>query len=116
MSAVKDVHGLDLKRFDHISSLYRLKRAVAICLKFGRELKAKSVGQSNKSEGSSLYESIVMDDIREAETKVVQLVQRETFHEELGALQIANGYVKQDSALNRLDCFVDENGLELGDE
>ena len=42
---------------------------------------------------SSLYESIAMDDIREAETKVMQVVQMETFHEELGALQ-TNVYVK----------------------
>ena len=67
--------GLDLSRFEHIASWYRLKRAVAICLKFGKALKNKAAGLSHRNDQKSLYDSITVTDMRDAENKIVQLAQ-----------------------------------------
>ncbi len=110
-NSTKTLPGLDSKRFEHIPNWNRLKRVVAICLKFGKELKTRSIGQSIKSEKQSLYDTIKVSDLQEAETKILQLAQRESFQEELQALQTPKAYVKEDSVLSRLDCFLDGDGL-----
>ena len=73
LSSISSVaSGLDLSRFDHTGIWYCFKREVAICLKFGKAPKNMATGLNNQE---SLYDSITVTDVRDAENKIVQLTQ-----------------------------------------
>ena len=97
----KSEPAFDLGRFEHISKLSRLKKAVALCLKFSRKL-------CNKS--GSFDCSVKVADLREAELRIVSIVQKEAFKEEIEAIE-SGGSLVRSSSVAKLDPFVDPMGI-----
>lgn len=99
----------ELARF---SSWYRLKKVIALCLKFIRRLRTKVELET------SLYDSVCVQDLQEAEVKVIQLVQGRVFSEEISELksqtELDKGHTrlrKRTNDLFRLNCFIGDDTL-----
>ncbi len=99
----------DIDRFSHVSSWFRLKKVVAICLAFKKVLKARV----SKDRLAQLYplDSITADDIRQAESEIVRLVQNHCFKEDISSLQRDDSSLKRSSPLFKLHCFMDKDCL-----
>lgn len=106
--ATSSVSDLDIDRFKHVSSWFRLKKVVAICLAFRKVLRAR-VSQDRLAQLYPL-DSITADDLTQAEKEVIRLVQVQSFKEDIARLQNGDG-VKRSSPLFKLHCFVDKDGL-----
>ncbi|XP_068203744.1 uncharacterized protein [Palaemon carinicauda] len=106
LSTSVQTQNLDLQgEFMRFSSWLRLKKAVALCLKFVRSLKNKV------SRGKiPLYKSVTAEDIQEAEIKILQSTQDHFFHSELDQLKEKIS-IGQSSKLHHFNCFLDGNGL-----
>ena len=75
-----------------------IKRVVAICLKFAKNLKAK------------VKCSIQVEDVVAAEKLIIKHAQKSEFSEELQQLR-SSGQVKLSNRIVKLDPFVDEEGI-----
>ncbi|XP_072175534.1 uncharacterized protein [Diadema setosum] len=118
---------LDANRLSHLSSWYRAKRAVAICLRFKHRLQMREVKLKKSPTVTRPVSRITLTvaDLQEAETELLRCVQREHFDRELRVLtdlnirddsdrQTAkrrNDDIKSTSSLYRLDPFVDDKGI-----
>ncbi|XP_072179391.1 uncharacterized protein [Diadema setosum] len=118
---------LDANRLSHLSSWYRAKRAVAICLRFKHRLQMREVKLKKSPTATRPVSRITLTvaDLQEAETELLCCVQREHFDRELRVLtdlnvrddsdrQTAkrrNDDIKSTSSLYRLDPFVDDKGI-----
>ncbi len=123
--AVKRVPKDDiLDRLSRVSKWNKLVKVVALCLKWKEWLRSKTQGNNSKKE--SLYSSVSVVDILNAEREVVRLVQADSFpHEKkiLADLQYRsddssrdqrhdrNHALKEGSPLYKLDCFLDSNDI-----
>lgn len=83
------------------SSLSKLKRVVAYCLRF----KHNTLNTNSKSQGA-----VSVDELNKAMTCLVKLVQKQEFHQEVTALTQKRA-VKYNSKLLTLNPFVDELGV-----
>ena len=115
------------------SSWTRLKRVVALCLRFVRNVKQcllerKSNSQHNSSikRGVSVNRTLSVEEVTEAEQKVIKAVQSEAFQKETMLLQGTEinveksdrntvkqrkSLLKGQSSIYRLDPFIDSVGL-----
>ena len=103
----------DLKRFEYFSDWTRLKRAVALCLKYKAILKARINGEQSKPKASE----ITVEDIRTAETTIIKLVQKQAFDEEREVFassqddKVTQRKLKRSHPLYSLDPFIDKKGI-----
>ncbi|CAB4026325.1 Hypothetical predicted protein [Paramuricea clavata] len=115
-----------LNRF---SSWFKLKHAVALGTKYVNILQIrvsqKRAGQEPNVRGKSLSMSVLVEDLQQAEHRIIKNVQQHYFHEEVTVLQnlkdgqfknyaetkTRNQKLKHISSLHRLDPFVDQHGI-----
>ena len=113
-----------IERLSHISKWNRLVKVVALCLKLKEWLKSNRRCKVPKKE--SLYDSVTVIDILDAEREVVRLIQQDCFSNEKKVLtdlkcrsndlnrdqvQTRNRVMKQASPLYKLDCFLDSDDI-----
>ena len=105
-----------ISRLEYFSSWYRAKRAIANCLKLKNRLCNIEARQHNQH--------LNVDNIRQAETTIIKLVQQEAFPEEMKILRSSQedtstrqgaakskASMKGTSCLYRLDPFIDHDGV-----
>jgi len=124
---------LETTRLDRFSNWFKVRRAVAVCLRFKRLLKQRriqkpTVVQSSKSvmESPSSYQPVKMEEIGHAEMAIIHCLQHEHFKEEIKTLSMLqmngeftdrrrakqrNFNLKQCSSLYRLDPYLDANDI-----
>jgi hypothetical protein len=90
-------------RFNRFSSLVKLKRAVAICIKYVRRLKNRDTGH---------YTRVTTDEMKQAEDQIIRLVQGQAFSEEIETLmKKPKVAVKAGSKISPLDPFLDQKDI-----
>ncbi|XP_058840862.1 uncharacterized protein LOC131696333 [Topomyia yanbarensis] len=100
--------------FTRYSSLDKLVRVTAHCLRFINNTRSKSRTQPLVSTTSHHSKSLSAAQLAEALTHLTQLAQKEAFKEELKNLQHANAVPKH-SSIRLLSPFIDEKGtLRVG--
>lgn len=83
----------------------KIEKVIALCLRFGRCLQGKGLPDK-----VSLYDSVTVQDIQEAEFKILQLTQNCFF--QLKFIQLKEKCtISQPSKLHQLNCFLDKDGL-----
>ena len=120
-----------LERLEYFSNWNRARRAVAVCYRYQQRLLAsthdkKSSQMKNANNSLLKYEPVTVEEIRNAEFKIIKKVQREAFSNEIEALeslQLKDGAadreeakrrnvtMKRTSSLYRLDPFLDKDGI-----
>jgi len=112
-------------RLDRYSYWLRVRRAVAVCLRFKRLLREKRVqktteAQTSKSveDSSKSYQPVDIEEIGQAETEILRCLQHEHFKDEIEALSLLQAHgefvdrkrakqrnfnLKKCSSLDRLD-------------
>ena len=107
--STKAEESFDVHRFNHVSDWFRLKRAIALCLKLKDYLlmrvRARRIGNIVK-ERIPLVNSITAEDLTKAESEIVRHVQRHAF----GRIKPGEKISKR-SPLFRLDVYVDEQNI-----
>ena len=108
------------ERFQTFSSLFNLKRDVAICLRFKDDLmhrrvkKPKSNSPSSKKSVLQLH-PVNKEEVKRAESTILKKVQERTFKNELKQLakpsSSGKGMVDKESNLYCLDPFLDQDGV-----
>ena len=120
-------------RLDRVSSWFKVRRAVAVCLRFKCLLKERRVqkpteAQSSKSveDSASSYQPVKMEEIGHAEMTIIRCLQHEHFKEEIKTLSMLqmngeftdrrrakqrNLNLKKCSSLYRLDPYLDANDI-----
>ena len=112
------------ERVKHFSDWYRAKRAIAMCIRYIRSLRARVQKKQCKEE---LTREVKVTDLESAERAIIREVQTSAFKEELDVLkQIKRknpdpnsrvfakqrkSNIKTYSSLYKLDPFVDEDGI-----
>ena len=107
---------------EYYSDWYRLKRAVAIYLKFFKLLKQKSQGHAKVSNTS-----LELSDLQKAEFSIVRFIQHQAFQDELNSLENMSNPTPSDethrhrskqvnkrSHIYRLNPFVKDGVLRVG--
>ena len=120
-------------RLDRFSDWSRVRKAVAVCLRFKRLLREKrfqktAVAQTStavKKNGTS-YQPVDIEEIGQAEMEIIRCLQLEHFKDEIEALSLLqvhgefsdrqkakqrNFNLKKCSSLYRLDPYLDVNGI-----
>lgn len=118
------------ERLGYFSDFHRAKKAFALCIRFKTRLHNRSVKKSklNESTGTAketrtnLYQSLTVEDVRQAELSIIKLEQEEAFTKKIQLLESLevrgditdrdfarkrNKSMKQTSSLYRLDPFLD---------
>ena len=124
----KEQYATLLQRLGYLSSWFRAKRAVALCLRYRKILLERTCGKQATMDGVKTrsaareYRPINVDELTEAEQEIIRQVQKEAFKEEMSKLKkIATDYEtpgeddsrpriqkpKGASPLSRLDPFLD---------
>jgi len=118
---------LDVSRLTHISSWYKLKRAIALCLQWMSKLR----GQVTKTETELKLPTkeqaplITTELLQRAETVIIKFVQAQYFADELQILHNLDAdseterctekkkrkTLKKTSNIRKLDPYIDEDGL-----
>ena len=120
-------------RLDRYSDWLRVRRAVAVCLRFKRLLREKRVqktteAQTSKSveDSSKSYQPVDIEEIGQAETEIIRCLEHEHFKDEIEALSLLQAHgefvdrkrakqrnfnLKKCSSLYRLDPYLDVNGI-----
>ena len=112
------------ERVKYFSDWYRAKRAIALCIRYIRSLRARVQKKQCKEE---LTREVKVTDLESAERAVIRAVQTSAFKEELDVLkqikrknpdpnsrvfaQQRKSNIKTYSSLYKLDPFVDEDGI-----
>ena len=124
---------LETARLDRFSNWFKVRRAVAVCLRFKRLLKERRIQKPAEAQNSkpvedsaSSYEPVDMGDIGHAEMAIIRCLQHENFKEEIKALSTlqtnseftyrrrakqCNLNLKKCSSLYRLDPYLDSNDI-----
>ncbi|XP_064640944.1 uncharacterized protein LOC135495877 [Lineus longissimus] len=90
-------------RFANFSSLLKLKRAMAVSMKYARKLKNKD---------PDTCPPVTTDDLKQAEDQIIRLVQGKAYPEELASLSKGTrSAVKAGSKIAPLDPFLDDKGI-----
>ncbi len=123
-----------LSRLDRFSSLHTAKVAVAICLKYKKNLKEKTLTRKDEAINGTLVSEgvervsasslISVEELQKAEMKIIKVVQSNAFPSEIKILKgiqadsslsdrhsdkKKKAALKKTSALHTLDPFVDSN-------
>ncbi|XP_050703627.1 uncharacterized protein LOC126989094 [Eriocheir sinensis] len=110
-----------LERLNCFSEWFRMKRAIAVCLRLQRMYKKNADG-THKGR-SQEYIPLTVQELKEAETEIIRQAQAHAFHEEIKMLKGAGNHesspqtnrrettVKKTSKLYKLDPFIDEDGI-----
>eukprot|EP00057_Strongylocentrotus_purpuratus_P004676 XP_003729220.2 PREDICTED: uncharacterized protein LOC100890809 [Strongylocentrotus purpuratus] len=122
-ASVQKVDELELERFDHLSSWYRAKRAVANCLRLRSYLQRRYYERRDKREKKDGVKNVVMEPLSaelllQAEKEIIKLTQRRTFD----VMKAVEGdkwhnererrrHCKTTSRLHHLDPFIDNDGI-----
>ncbi|XP_041460999.1 uncharacterized protein LOC121412159 [Lytechinus variegatus] len=116
-ASVKGVDEFELKRFDHLSSWYRAKRAVANCLRLKSYLQkcCQARGDGNDVK-KVVMEPLTTEQLLHAEKEIIRLIQRRTF-DEAKSSEISKPHnererrrhYKETSRLYPLDPFIDDD-------
>ncbi|XP_054773404.2 uncharacterized protein LOC129281498 [Lytechinus pictus] len=118
-ASVKEVDELELGRFDHLSSWYRAKRAVAYCLRLKSYLqRCCHARRDGKDVKKVVMEPLTTELLLHAEKEIIRLIQRRTF-DEVKSSGISKSHnererrrhCKETSRLCRLDPFIDDDGI-----
>ena len=110
-SIVKD-EAFDLAHFSSFSDWLKLKKAVALCLRYKAILKGRIKGQNIDP-----AMKVVVEDLQIAETEILKVIQKDAFRSELSTLSSdsknrnAQRKLKQTHSLFRLDPFIDSQGI-----
>lgn len=110
-SIVKD-EAFDLAHFNSFSDWLKLKKAVALCLRYNAILKGRIKGQNIDP-----AMKIVVEDLQIAETEILKVIQKDAFRSELSTLSSdsknrnAQRKLKQTHSLFRLDPFIDSQEI-----
>lgn len=105
----------------YFSDWTRAKRAVAACINFINKLK-DSCGKDLPERSAPKirgYVPVTVDDLCQAEYKIIKMTQIEVFREEIESLQASTGSSREPprntllkgSKLYKLDPFLDDNGI-----
>lgn len=97
--AVSDVRA-DTSIFEVFSSLFKLKRGVAMCFRFYRNFKRKR--------NERVYGRISACELNESYDRLIKLAQDQEFSSELNSLK-NRSIVPKDSKIKSLDPFIDED-------
>jgi hypothetical protein len=109
--------GFDTQHLDYFSDWYKVKRAVANCLKFKYILQKRINCDHTVAEENLATRSIDVDMLSEAEREILRAVQFQSFGEELKILRSSQSAdvnkprLKRSSVLYQLDPYIDEHGL-----
>ena len=103
----------DVNRFAHVSNWSRLKRVVALILLLKQFLKEKKLSRRFTRARLSVYESISVEVLNQAESEILKGVQQAAFPEEIAALSRSEP-VKLASPISKLDCFLKDSLLRVG--
>ena len=124
---------IETARLDRFSNWFKLRRAVAVCLRFKRLLKERRIQkstevQSSKSveDSASSYQPVRMEEIGRAEMAIIRCLQHEHFKEEIKTLSMLqmngeftdrrrakqrNLNLKKCSSLYRFDPYLDASDI-----
>ncbi|KAK3743481.1 hypothetical protein QZH41_013096 [Actinostola sp. cb2023] len=119
-----------LQRLEYFSDWFRARQALVICIKYVRILRErvkdkKAIKTRSRVLITTKYEPLKVEELKNAEQRIIKAVQREEFGDEiriLGSFRVkredqceeATQEVKEiakTSSLHRLDPFLDENGM-----
>ena len=126
----KELSGL-LPRLDYFSNWFRAKRALTICVRYLRILldrvrAGKDTKIEKRNHRTRRCEVATVEELKNAEEKIIKFIQREVFSNELKALKsiplnnepetregmkLRKSEMKKKSDLYRLDPFLDEHGI-----
>ncbi|XP_071486763.1 uncharacterized protein [Diadema antillarum] len=122
-ASLQKVNGLELERFDHLSSWYRAKRAVANCLRLRSHLRKRCQARRDERDGKWDSKKVVMEPLctellLQAEKEIIKLIQGQT----LGEMKAVDGneshskrekrrHCKAANRLYHLDPFKDDDGI-----
>ena len=116
----------EVQRLKHISSWFRMRRIVALCLRLLMLLRKGDVKNDSLGSCSTEKLTITLDQLQEAEKSIIKAVQYEHYKEEINILEglksraetgdrasvkLRNQRMKKTSSLFRLDPFLDEDGI-----
>lgn len=96
------------------ASWYKLKRSVARIPKVKDELRTRIVSKDN-SVGDENRCKISTSDLKTAEAVVITYVQKQTFEQDVQALENGRSHVKRDSSIRKLDPVLEDGVLRVGD-
>ncbi|XP_054764160.2 uncharacterized protein LOC129270845 [Lytechinus pictus] len=115
-ASVKEVDELELGRFDHLSSWYRAKRAVAYCLRLKSYLQRCCHARRDGKDVKKVVMEPLTTVLLHAEMEIIRLIQRRTFDEvkSSGVSKSHNQrerrrHYKETSRLYPLDPFIDDD-------
>ncbi|XP_064622348.1 uncharacterized protein LOC135484644 [Lineus longissimus] len=103
------------ERFEYFSDWFRLKRAVALCLRYFKLLKNSTAVQG--------YTPVKVQEMQTAQNRILKITQNESFPREIQTLMTANqptqrkekttgtNHVGKDSSLVSLDPFLDAKSI-----
>ena len=115
-----------LQRLEYFSDWHRAKRAIAVCLKFRKRLRSRTTDreQVKSKTRTNSYQPVNVEQLRQAEVEIIKAIQTEMFPEEMELLRRLKSdptkredvkdrkaSLKRNSALYRLDPFIDKEGL-----
>jgi hypothetical protein len=121
-----------LTRLEYFSSWHKVKRAIAVCLRFKQKLKNRSVKMPDRCLGlkslkaviNTTYIPVNVEDMQNAEQEIIKIVQRQAFSKDLEVLHHISPQscttgrdntkkraLKKASSLSRLDPYLDEDGV-----
>ena len=116
----------EVQHLKHISSWFRMRRIVALCLRLLMLLRKGDVKNDSLGSCSTEKLTITLDQLQEAEKSIIKAVQYEHYKEEINILEglksraetgdrasvkLRNQRMKKTSSLFRLDPFLDEDGI-----
>ena len=129
-SATQPPEPFKSNRLYHVSSWQRVLKVIALCLRLKSKLASREVKLTRQVTSESIRPlpkvSVTLTELHAAVKEVLKVVQREHFHEEieilkglkvvgeLTARKVArerNLAIKKSSCLDRLDPFLDEDGV-----
>ncbi|XP_058828189.1 uncharacterized protein LOC131688059 [Topomyia yanbarensis] len=98
LSAIPDINPL----FSRFSSLQKLLRTVAYCIRFARNCRSRTSRITN--------DYLTVDELRSSKLALTRLVQQEQFLEDIKELR-ASRFVSCKSAIRLLKSYLDEDGI-----
>jgi hypothetical protein len=103
-----------LDRFTHISDWIKMKRVMALCLRFRKRLRQNRKGNYNLRNRKGRLETISVEEQQIAEKELLKLVQERHFETELSQLRSTRKDGRsphKKSDLHRLDPYLCKDGL-----
>ena len=118
-----------LERLEYFSSWHRAKKAVAVCLRLQEKFRRandKEVKQDSSDSRSSKYIPVNVEELQNAESEIIKIVQKAAFPEEISSMKKLNvreqtsgektityesRAMKKASSLYQLDPFLDANEI-----